>query len=490
MTIRLRLTIIYSGILASALLLFGIALYSFLHYYLYSDLKSSLQEQTLLFQDKVKYSLAVDPVGWDFLISIDDFDTVQTGMYVQVINLITGEKDRSINLGNAQLPYAPKESNEKQGYYTTATVRHTPFLIYNVPLPFDGELVGILQVAYPIGVITKFLSILKYLLFFLSSVVVLLTVYVGWLSAKRSLRPVYALIQATQQIQSSEDLGKRVQIEHTADEVSLLSKTINGMLDRIQTMYAELDRSYTTQRRFIADASHELRTPLTTINGNAELLQKIWTRYNQPPYCLTDKNEIELSVEALHDIVDEAHRMGRLVHDLLTLARADAGQQIKQDLVELKPVVEAVVRKAQLIPKTADFRVKSLDVLKNVYVIGDRDYLQQLFFIFLDNAFKFTPEGTVEFVPILEDHHIQFMIRDSGIGMSPEEMSHVFERFYRADISRGSTPGTGLGLSIAKWILDEHRGTAEIDSCEHKGTTFMIRLPMVERDQRHQLPEE
>ncbi|OPA78610.1 histidine kinase [Paenibacillus selenitireducens] len=480
MTIRLRLTFIYSGILASALLLFGIALYSFLQYYLYNDLKSSLQEQTHLFRDKVKYSLAVDPVGWNFLIQIEDFDTVQTGMYVQIINLITGQKERSNNLGNAQLPYAPKDSEEKQGYYTTATIRHTPFLIYNAPLLLNDKVVGVLQAAYPIGVVTKFLTILQYLLFFLSSIVILLAVCIGWLSAKRSLRPIYALIQATQQIQSSEDLGKRVQIEHTADEVSLLSKTINGMLDRIQTMYAELDRAYATQRRFIADASHELRTPLTTINGNAELLHKIWTPYNQPPYCLADKHEIEISVEALHDIVDEGHRMRRLVHDLLTLARADAGQQMKQDRVEIRPVIEAVVRKAQLLPKTADFQANGLEVLENLYVIGDKDYLQQLFFIFLDNAFKFTSEGTVEFVASKGEHDIQFMIRDSGIGMSPEEISHVFERFYRADTSRGNTPGTGLGLSIAKWILDEHRGTVEIKSCEHEGTTFIIRLPMAD----------
>ncbi|MCQ6562758.1 sensor histidine kinase [Paenibacillus mendelii] len=242
------------------------------------------------------------------------------------------------------------------------------------------------------------------------------------------------------------------------------------MVERIQTMYLN-------QRRFVSDASHELRTPLTTISGNAEFLKKIWIAYNKPPY-LVDKNEIEISVEALNDIVDETNRMRRLVNDLLTLARADAGQQIKKDVFEIKPIVESVVRKAQLLPQSVHFKVEDLSVLENLYIAGDQEYLQHLLFIFLDNAFKFTLEGLVEFKSAKTADDILFTISDSGIGMAMNEIPQIFERFYRADSSRGDTPGTGLGLSIAQWILDEHKGNVEIVSSPNKGTTVALRLPV------------
>ncbi|MBW7458610.1 sensor histidine kinase [Paenibacillus sepulcri] len=481
MTIRLRLTLLYSCILASTLLLFGVALYSFLQLYIFNDLKSSLKAQTNAFQENAQYKLEVDPSGWNLSIRLDKFDTVQTGMYIQAVNLINGAQARSINLGTVELPFSHKTLDEKkQGYYVTTKVQHSLFLIYNDPLMLDDHVVGVIQSAYNIGVISKFLSILRFLLVSLSLLVVILASYIGWLSARRSLKPIYTLIEETQQIQSSEDLGKRVQFQNAADEVSLLSKTINGMLERIQTNYAELDRLYVNQRRFVADASHELRTPLTTISGNAEFLQKIWTAYNGTPNRLTDKNEMELSVEALNDIVDEANRMRRLVNDLLLLARADAGQQIQKNSFEVKPIVEAVVRKAQLIPKSVHFRVENMEVLEGLYLAGDKDYLQQLLFLFLDNAFKFTMEGWVELQSSATADHIVFTIRDSGIGMAAHEIPHVFERFYRADTSRGVTPGTGLGLSIAKWILDEHEGSVEVLSNPGKGTSFVIRLPILQ----------
>jgi signal transduction histidine kinase len=300
----------------------------------------------------------------------------------------------------------------------------------------------------------------------------------GWLLSKRALKPVYSLISATDQIQKSEDFGIRIKHNGSQDEIGLLSKTINGMLERIQTIYGELNNSYATQRRFVADASHELRTPLTTINGNAEFLKKIWTSMANQPNRLPKDEEIEMSVEALNDITDEANRMVRLVNDLLALARADAGLQIKCEIVKLKPIVDSVVRKAQLIPKDVELKSENLDIMREVLIKADKDYLQQLLFIFVENAFKFTSEGYVEINALRSADKIGLMIRDTGIGMNAHEIPHIFERFYRADSSRGLTPGTGLGLSIAKWILDEHEGTIEIISNKGEGTSFLIWLPI------------
>ncbi|MCQ6562759.1 hypothetical protein [Paenibacillus mendelii] len=163
MTIRLRLTLLYSGILASTLLLFGIVLYSFLQFYLYSDLRSSLKDQTRELQENVKYN----PLGWNLFIRLDEFDTAHTGMYIQVINLNNGDRARSINLGIVELPFSQKTLEEKkQGYYVTAKIQNSLFLIYSDPLILNGNVVGVLQSAYNIGVLSEFLSILRALLFF------------------------------------------------------------------------------------------------------------------------------------------------------------------------------------------------------------------------------------------------------------------------------------------------------------------------------------
>ncbi|NRF93071.1 HAMP domain-containing histidine kinase [Paenibacillus frigoriresistens] len=455
MTIRLRMTLLYSGILSITLLLFGIVLYVFLKFYIFSDLKNTLKEQTDVLQRNVQSQLELYPMGWNLLIQLDDFDSVQSGMYLQITNLVSGYKIKSANLRNVQLPFST-----------------------NAPLMLNGELVGVLQSAYNTSVISMFFSILRLVLLILSLIVIFIATYMGWLLSKKALKPVYSLISATEQIRNSEDFGNRIQHNGTQDEIGLLSKTINGMLKRIQSIYGELDNSYSSQRRFVADTSHELRTPLTTITGNAEFLKKIWTSLDNHPSRLPEEEEIRVSVEALNDITDEATRMGRLVNDLLALARADAGFRMKSEVVELKSIVDSVVRKAQLIPKVAELKTEGLDVLENTNVLGDKDYLQELLFIFIDNAFKFTAEGYVEINALRDKDKVGLTIRDTGIGMDPNELPHIFDRFYRADSSRGKTPGTGLGLSIAKWILEEHKGTVDVISGRGKGTSFLIWLPV------------
>ncbi|MCY9589688.1 sensor histidine kinase [Paenibacillus chitinolyticus] len=480
MSIRMRLTLLYSGILSATLLLFGIVLYSFLQIYFINDLKDSLREQTDVLQESVTYKLKVDPLGSDLDIQLDHVDTVQSGMYLQLVNLINGDKARTRNLGQVELPFSKDAAGKnKKGYYITEEVQQSPFLIYNQPLLLNGKLVGILQSAYNIGLIDKFLSILRLVLILLSLVVVCTASFMGWLSSKRALKPVYALIEATRQIQKSDDLGNRIAVKPTGDEVSLLGTTINGMLERIQHMYGELDKSYMTQRRFVADASHELRTPLTTISGNAEFLQKAWLSFRQSPEQRINKDQLELSIEAIHDIADEAGRMGRLVHNLLTLARADSGLHLRKDRLNISSVVQDVIRKSQVLVKSAEFQAGPLDGLESLHVVGDRDYLQQLLFIFVENAFKYTENGCVRFFARAAGDNVELIIEDTGIGMDETDIPHIFDRFYRADPSRGETPGTGLGLSIAKWILEEHRGTVEIRSRRNEGTRFTIRLPVV-----------
>lgn len=479
MTIRLRLTLLYSTILGFVLLVFGISLYFFLQFYIFNDLKKSLREQTDLIQKNVAYQIERSPNGWNLFFRLDDFDAVGSGIFMQITNFTSGYTTKSSNLWNVDLPFSTEDlQKKKEGFYSSVSIHNSPFLIYSDPLILNGKIVGVLQAAYNVGVITNFLSSLQWILVMLSVFVVLLAMFMGWFFSRKALKPIYTLINATKNIKNSEDFSTRINHKGPQDEIGLLSETMNSMLERIDSIYGELEQSSVIQRKFVADASHELRTPLTTISGNAEFLVKLMKSLHQKLYDLPEKQEIEISLEALNDITDESLRMGRLVNDLLSLARADGGFQINKEVYELQPIVETVIRKSEFMPKSVEWAVGNMESLFGIYILADRDYLQQLLFIFIDNAFKFTYQGSVKMEFERIGNKIGLFIKDTGIGMDKDELNHIFDRFYRADSSRGKTPGTGLGLSIAKWILDEHEGFVEVTSSKGKGSIFKIWLPI------------
>jgi len=170
--------------------------------------------------------------------------------------------------------------------------------------------------------------------------------------------------------------------------------------------------------------------------------------------------------------------MSRLVNDLLSLARADAGLRMEMEDIELRPLVEEVARRAQFLPRKADWMVGDLGALDGVHVRGSRDHLQQMLFIFIENGFKYTPHGHVSLEAVRSDGQIGLKIADTGLGIDKEDVPHIFDRFFRADKSRGQTAGTGLGLSIAKWIIDNHGGSVEVKTRPGEGTVFLIWLPI------------
>ena len=179
---------------------------------------------------------------------------------------------------------------------------------------------------------------------------------------------------------------------------------------------------------------------MTTIRGNVDLLEKMW-KQTSGSTALATPEQVQMSLEAMHDIAGEAQRMSRLVNDLLALARADAGVLMEKKPIEFMPLVQEVVRRAQLLEHTAEWQVGDLDALEDAIVQGNRDYLQQLLFIFIENAFKYTPIGTVKLRRSRTDSFIGIRISDTGIGMDKEDIPHIFDRFYRADLSRGLTIG-------------------------------------------------
>ncbi|CAN7335333.1 sensor histidine kinase [Paenibacillus sp. LjRoot56] len=489
MSLRLRLTLWYSGILAITMLLFGIVLYFFLNYFLYDQIRQDVKREAVNSSTRIQKSIALSQKGLVVDLELESRDFYSTNTFLQLYNIALKSFNRSQNLQyyDQTLPIGQSTIDKLQrqvdkledeiGYFEKTKILNQDFLIYHLGLTDNkAHLIGILQSAVPIGSYERTAVTLRYTLIIWAILTIIVAASLGWFLARKALKPIERVIDAANQIESGDDLEKRIHYDGPLDEIGRLTNTINGMLARIQITYVELDEAYRAQRRFVSDASHELRTPLTTIRGNVDLLEKMWKQTSGTKELATP-DQVQMSLEAMHDIAGEAQRMSRLVNDLLALARADAGVLMEKHPIEFKPLVHEVVRRAQLLEHTAEWQVGNLDALEDAMVQGNRDYLQQLLFIFIENAFKYTPMGSVTIEAIRRNSFIGIRISDTGIGMDKEDIPHIFDRFYRADLSRGVTTGTGLGLSIAKWIIDEHDGSVEVTTRKDEGSTFLIWLP-------------
>ena len=281
---------------------------------------------------------------------------------------------------------------------------------------------------------------------------------VGWFLSSRALRPVVVLTDTARAIARSQEFSRRVPAGSPRDELGRLAGTFNEML-------TSLEQAYSAQQRFVSDASHELRAPLTVIQANLELLR----RASGLPAMEQDR--------ALHEAHTEAERLARLVADLLMLARADAGQAIRRDAVELDRLLLDTLGEVRHLTSGQQLEVTAIEPLT---VGGDPDRLKQLLLILLDNAVRYTPaSGRISVSLARDDSTAVVTVHDTGIGVPTEALPHVFERFYRADPARSRDPGgTGLGLSIARWIATQHGGTVELASTPGRGTTATIRLPL------------
>jgi signal transduction histidine kinase len=285
----------------------------------------------------------------------------------------------------------------------------------------------------------------------------------SWFVAGRALRPLDAMASTAEDIGETQDLSRRLPVGSTNDEVGRLQRSFNQMLRQLEDAYQRLRSALIAQRRFVADASHELRTPLTTIRGNVGLLLK------------RDDITSEDRVAALNDIAGESERMSRMVQDLLTLARADAGYHLEKEPVDLRPIVQDVSRQAQTLQPTR--RIELLDG-QPALIRGNADAIKQLLWILIDNAFRHTSQdGQISVTLQAGRESAALRVSDNGPGIPNDDLERIFERFYQSDASRAGE-GTGLGLAIARWIAQEHGGRISAANNPRGGAAFTVVLPV------------
>lgn len=487
MSIRLRLTLWYSAVVGVTVVALCVAVYVLVHYVLFTNEKNDMRALAHQMYSELHIRISWNPFLGTLVVpdlpAMDEFR--YSGYFLQVVDYRGNIRQKNIN-GELPLPPAILEGGKlEQPMYMESRVGQSDLLIFNLPImPADRGgntmYLGLLQVATVIDDVEQMLGYLRTVLTLTALAAIAMASSLGWFMARKALQPIEVIINTAENISKAEDLSRRIHNDGPPDEIGRLIGTINNMLERIQAAYGELEDAAQAQRRFVSDASHELRTPLTTIRGNVELVEKMWNRWRDEGVLKeVDQEQYELLLESVRDIASEAKRMSRLINDMLMLARADTGQKMKKERIQLLPLVEEVVRKAAHLPRKAEWVVGDLSPLEGAVIVGDEDAIKQLLFIFIENAFKYTQEGEVELsVLTTEDGaNYGFRIRDTGIGIDKEHVPHIFDRFYRADPSRGETSGTGLGLSIARWIIDEHHGSIEVLTRKGEGTSFIIWLP-------------
>ncbi len=284
----------------------------------------------------------------------------------------------------------------------------------------------------------------------------------GWFLAGRSLSPVVAMADRARRI-GVESLNARLPVVNPRDELGRLAETFNELLARLQ---ASVDQ----QRQFMADASHELRTPVTIARTAARVALQQPTR-----------TEAEYR-ETLEIVEQETIRLSRIVDDLFTLTRADAGNYpVRSMPMYLDEVVDDVIRAARVVAATRDVSIKA-ECVQSAAFTGDEELIRRLIINVLDNAIRYSPSGGTVRVALDRDDVYALSVNDQGPGIAPEAQSKIFERFYRVDTARThdgvSDGGAGLGLALARWIAHVHGGDIRLATTSRLGSTFVITLPI------------
>jgi len=453
MSLRLRLTILYSALTAGILLLFGLLAFLFISIRLNRQIDQTLAKSYAdLIQD-----FQIGPNG-----TITQDVMPQPDLSSNIIYQVWDQHGRisyySPNLRMIKNPLDSAGFQSRTSVYRDAYLSFGHLRVLTIPLEAGGRPIGTMQVAANLNLVDFTRQEMMETIVFLVAFLIIVAVVIAWFVTGKSLSPLENITQTALQISRAEDLSQRIPSRGSeSDEAGRLIAAFNATLER-------LEHIYTSQQRFLADVSHELRTPLTVIKGNVNLMRRMK----------------QVDEESLGTIEDEADRLTRLVGNLLLEAQAESGKLPLQFApVELDTLLLEVFKEMRILARDrVNIKLTEID---QIVVNGDRDRLKQVLINLVSNAIKYTQFGGDVFLSLAKvGANARLIVRDTGQGISAEDMPHIFERFFRAEKSRtrSRASGFGLGLSIAAWIVNHHGGRIEVDSAENKGSTFCIYLPL------------
>lgn len=454
MRIRWRMTLFGAAVTAAALIVFSILLSSLVAAGATSDQDELLAEVATNAVESIErapaslFSNTATPVVTDPATSDQAF--------VVVVDA-TGEVVFSSAPAGVRIPAAVVVEALESGE-SGATSNEIRYQARSFDHPDLGP--GVVAAGQSVRVSEKALAGFRAFIFLFGIITVLASAVVSWLVAGRALRPLEQLATTADDIAGTGDATRRLPDVKSKDEVGALTRSFNGMLSRLEQTREDLERTLESQKRFVADASHELRSPLTTIRSNAGFLRE------RPDATTEDRDD------ALADIETEAERMSRLVHDLLVLARSDAGDEVLLVPVEVGSVIEDVVRKARHLED-----VLEVSVGERLVVSANRDSLEQLIWILIDNAATHG-DGIISVGLHRDGDHAKLTVEDDGPGIPAGQEESIFDRFHQGANSRDSA-GTGLGLAIARSIVQLHNGFITARNVGNGGALLTVQLPLI-----------
>lgn len=484
-SIRFKITLLYMFILSLTLMLFSISVYQNFKSNMYGDLDDLLESKATgianainTYWEAQKLEALSEGAKESVFSKVNNINFAKisqhwveekkrnqrSGTVIQIYDVNGKEIASSENL--PQTLALPEDifnaiSEEEDQYdnieYKTAAGKTVTLRAYTMPVIENGKVSYIVQVAMPVTDIYEALSSLKVPFFVYLPLTVILTAVGGLILVNVAFNPVNGMIRTIRQI-TAQNLKLRVDIPDTKDEVKKLADTFNDML-------VKLEESFLSERKFIQDISHELKTPLTILKGELEVALK---RARSP-------EEYELTLESG---LEEVDRISKIVDDLLILAKLDNKDlPLKPARLDLGLFIKEILDDVDVLAQQKDIKVNYLQE-PGILLDADPAYLRRLLLNILDNAFKYTPAGgKVNLRLGKEDGFAQIKIADTGVGIPEEELSHIFDRFYRARKTHAS-PGFGLGLAIAESIVAMHKGKIGVQSKLNQGTAFTIYLPL------------
>jgi two-component system, OmpR family, heavy metal sensor histidine kinase CusS len=447
LSIRWRLTLWYTVALAVVLVGFGCLVYTLLARSLYQRIDQSLLAELQEIENKPNPNLAY------WIKEAKEHENIFCIVYDPEGKVY--ERTEELPADSIPTPSTFGTAASAVGDVTLAIIGRQRWLRRSLRLGGKELTIAVLA---PLEEVDAELRQLASVLLFAVPLALALAGGLGYFMARKALAPMEHLHQLTEEV-TADRLDRRLPVVNPGDELGRLTQTINAMIGRLQHSFAEI-------RRFTADASHELRTPLTVIRTEAEVALR------QP-----------LSVAEYHQLVssilEECEHLTRLVDQLLMLSREDtpAAKPLHEPL-DLADLVGAVVDTVRPLAEARGLKLRN-ERETSVQVWGDETRLRAVFYNLLDNAIKYTPEGgEIEVKVYRNDHSAIVSVRDSGIGIPPEHLPRVFDRFYRVDKARSREQGgTGLGLSIAKTIVTAHGGQIDLTSSPTVGTICTVTFP-------------
>lgn len=453
MSLRSRLTLLYSTVLGGVFTLVGALVYALVSVFLLNQVNNTLiiSAEELIAQLQINAS--------------SQFDVRSITQYLPPDNIsyqVWGN-NRTLQLSYPQS--ADNQPLDENGLWAGTQIieniqsQDHRIRVFSIPLKTERGPVGTLQVGFNLTLIDIARQTLATVLILIFSFAVILTSLLTYLLSDRALAPLSTVTQIATNITRADDLQRRIPLTGSSDdEVGQLIVAFNETLERLELLF-------NTQRRFLADVSHELRTPLTVIKGNIGLIRKFG-----------------VDEESLSSIETEVDRLTRLVGDLLLLAQAETGQlPLNKSRIALDTLMLDVFQQMRtLAGEKVKLHIAEID---QVQINADEDRMKQVLVNLISNAIYYTPQnGNVTISLSKKEGKALFVVQDNGPGIDEKDLPHIFERFYRGEKSRSRTKGKGfgLGLSIAYWIVTNHDGEIEVQTKPGKGTTFKVWLPLAE----------